>query len=368
MEKNTKILIGAGALALAYYLYNASKAAASVTPIGTTPMPVIREDVITDEKTLEALKRELALLNNNDPKYVIDHAGPDLVADGDQSRRIILVDHAGPDLVADGDQSRRILEKIAADNAIMDAQNKANQEAYLKAQADIKARNDENVAAAKAITDAAAKAKAEAEAKVAADEAARQKAMNEFVHGPSCPTGTEYYNGQCMPSYIVQEQKVTAQANNGEGLILRDYNGSVPKMTLVKTCPDGYVKQGIECIAVYMLSQSALQIIYMEQAGMKQTSDGQWYNNATEAAQAQAKIDADKAAAKILASYTPRQNNINGAICNVQRDGFINNPNSPSTNGMQLYNYIGKYSVTKDELAIAAASCPNSIYSLNKID
>jgi hypothetical protein len=347
MEKNTKILIGAGVLALAYYLYNASKAAKGVT-ISTAPIP----SMVTNQLPPEAAPPVRSL-----PTVV---ATPDIVSPI-QAEAALAVKQEIDRLAKVKAQQ----DENARQQAIIDAQNKANQEAYLKAQADIKAKNDAEIAAAKAITDAAAKAKAEAEAKVAADEAARQKAMNAFMY-PTCPDGFEFYQNNCMPSYIVQEQKVTAQANNGEGYILRDYSSGVQKMSLVKICPDGYVKKGINCIPVAALSPQELQEIAMKQAGMVQTSDGQWYKDAASAAAAQARIDVSKAASIYTETYSERQKNINSAICSVDTNGVINSY-SAVTNGMSLSQYIGQYKVTSAELGVARRSCPKSVYSSGRI-
>jgi hypothetical protein len=363
MEKNTKILIGAGALALAYYLYNASKAAAAVTPIGSTPMP----PVVTNE---------LPVVTTPVGQVIMDHARPDSVyipreigdiqvvgVKIDYAAEIAAQEAATKATQAEIDRLAKVQaqkEENARQQAIIEAQNKANYEAYLKAQADIKAKNDENVAAAKVITDAAAKVKAESEAKAVADEAARQKAMNAFMY-PTCPSGYEWYNNQCMPSYIVQQQKVTAQANNGEGYILQDYSKNTT--TLVKTCPTGYVKQGVNCIPASALSPQQLDIQAKLDAGLVQTTDGQWYTSASAAATAQAKIDAAKAAPV----YSARQTNINSAICSVNTNGVVVNPYSAITNGMSLNQYVNAYKVTAAELGVARASCPNSVYSSGRI-
>ena len=362
MQKNTKILIGAGALALAYYLYNASKAAAAVTPIGSTPMP----PVVTNE---------LPVVTTPVGQVIMDHARPDSVyipreigdiqsvVKFDYAAEIAAQEAATKATQAEIDRLAKVQaqkEENARQQAIIEAQNKANYEAYLKAQADIKAKNDENVAAAKVITDAAAKVKADAEAKAVADEAARQKAMNAFMY-PTCPSGYEWYNNQCMPSYIVQQQKVTAQANNGEGYILQDYSKNTT--TLVKTCPTGYVKQGVNCIPASALSPQQLDIQAKLDAGLVQTTDGQWYTSASAAATAQVKIDA----AKVAPIYSTRQTNINAAICSVNTDGVIINPYSAVTNGMSLSQYIGENRITAAELGVARESCRTSVYSSGRI-
>jgi hypothetical protein len=330
MEQNTKILIGAGALALAYYLYNASKASAAVSPIGTTPM--LPPEVAPPIRSLPPV------VVYNDPKSVMDYAEPQPTLEQERLGKAA---------------------ENARQQAIMDAQNKANQEAYLKVQADIKARNDENVAAAKAIIDEAIKNDAKAKAKADADDAARQKTMNAFMY-PTCPDGFEFYQNNCMPTYLIVEEK----AKKGEGLVLRDYNNNTT--TLVQNCPAEYVKQGIYCIPRYSLSPQQLQVLAMEEAGMVQTSDGQWYTSAEAAAIAQAKINTYNSTQNSTQKYTPRQNNINIAICSIDRDGYINNFNS-STNGMSLSKYIGEFKVKSAELSIARASCPNSVYSSNLI-
>jgi hypothetical protein len=186
--------------------------------------------------------------------------------------------------------------------------------------------------------------------------AARQKAMNEFMY-PPCPDGFEFYQNNCMPTYVIVEDK----AKRGEGLVLRDYQNNTT--TLVQTCPNEYVKQGINCIPRYSLSPQQLQVISMEEAGMVQTSDGQWYNNALAAAAAQAKIDTYNSSRNSIPAYSARQSSINDAICSIDRNGYINNPYSSVTNGMSLSKYIGDYKVTASELGIARASCPNSVYS-----
>jgi hypothetical protein len=369
MEKNTKILIGAGALALAYYLYNSSKAAAAVTPITTTPITPIVTNPIVPITTTSVVTTPVG-------QVIMDHAVPDsLFIQGigdiqdvgekiDYAAQIAAADAAAKSAQAEIDRLAKVQaqqDENARQQAIMEAQNKANQEAYLKAQADIKAMNDANVAAAKAIKDAADKAAADNAKQQAANDAARQAAMNAFVYGPTCPSGTEYYNGQCMPSYMVQQMKVTAQANNGEGYILHDYSNNTT--TLVKTCPAGYVKQGVNCVPASSLSQSQLDIQAKLDAGLVQTSDGQWYKDAASAAAAQARIDAAKAAPV----YSDRQTNINAAICSVNTSGVIINPYSAVTNGMSLNQYIGENKITAAELGIARASCPSSVYSSGRI-
>jgi hypothetical protein len=200
----------------------------------------------------------------------------------------------------------------------------------------------------------AEKVKIDARAKVDTEAAARQKAMNDFMY-PTCQDGFEFYQNNCMPTYVIVEDK----AKRGEGLVLRDYQTNTT--TLVQTCPNEYVKQGINCIPRYSLSPQQLQVISMEEAGMVQTSDGQWYTNALAAAKAQAIIDAQTTQYGSRA-YSARQSSINDAICSVDVNGFIRNPNS-SVNGFPLSQYVGQFKVTAGELGIARASCPNSVYS-----
>jgi hypothetical protein len=96
---------------------------------------------------------------------------------------------------------------------------------------------------------------------------------------------------------------------------------------------------------------------------MVQTSDGQWYTNALAAVKAQAIIDTYNSNRNSIPAYSARQSSINDAICSIDRNGYINNPYSSVTNGMSLSQYIGQYQVTANELSIARASCPNSVYS-----
>jgi hypothetical protein len=214
----------------------------------------------------------------------------------------------------------------------------------------------------------AEKVKIDARAKVDTEEAARQKAMNDFMY-PTCQDGFEFYQNNCMPTYVIVEDK----AKRGEGLVLRDYQTNTT--TLVQTCPNEYVKQGINCIPRYSLSPQQLQVISMEEAGMVQTSDGQWYNNALAAAAAQAKIDTigvsydayGRPVAPKNIAYSARQKAINDALCSIDRNGYINNPYSSATNGMSLSQYIGQYQVLAGEIAIARASCPNSLFSIGQI-
>jgi len=215
------------------------------------------------------------------------------------------------------------------------------------------------VKAAAAAAALAQKVKINARAKVDAEEAARQKAMNDFMY-PACPDGFEFYQNNCMPTYVIVEDK----AKRGEGLVLRDYQTNTT--TLVQTCPNEYVKQGINCIPRYSLSPQELQVISMKEAGLVQTSDGQWYTNALAAAAAQAKIDAQTTQYSSRA-YSARQSSINDALCSIDRNGYINNPYSSATNGMSLSQYIGQYQVLAGEIAIARASCPNSLFSIGQI-
>jgi hypothetical protein len=214
----------------------------------------------------------------------------------------------------------------------------------------------DKIAAVKAEYALAQKVKIDAKAKVDAEEAARQKAMNEFMY-PPCPDGFERYQSNCMPTYLIVEEK----AKRGEGLILRDYQNNTT--TLVQTCPNEYVKQGINCMPRYSLSPQQLQVLDMIEAGMVQTSDGQWYTNALAAVKAQAIIDTYNSNRNSIPAYSARQSSINDAICSIDRNGYINNPYSSVTNGMSLSQYIGQYQVTANELSIARASCPNSVYS-----
>jgi hypothetical protein len=381
MEKNTKILIGAGALALAYYLYNSSKAAAAVTPITTTPIaPIATTPMVTtpvgqvimdhaqpDSLFIQGIGDIQGVGEKID--YTAQIAAADAAAKAAQAEidRLAQVqaaaDKAAADKAAQAELDRLAMVKAQQDEsarqqAIMEAQNKANYEAYLKSQADAAAKLEEQrTAAAKIIADQAA---ADAAAKAAADKAAAD-ALSHFVYGPpACPDKYEWYNGSCMPSYMVQQMKVTAQANNGEGYIFHDYSNNTT--TLVKTCPSGYLNVDINCVAASSMSPQELQTISMKNAGMIQTSDGQWYKDAATAAAAQAIIDASK----IAPIYSDRQKNINAAICSVDTSGFIRQPNS-SVGGMSLSNYIGQYKVTASELGIARASCPSSVYSSGRI-
>jgi hypothetical protein len=196
--------------------------------------------------------------------------------------------------------------------------------------------------------------------RIAAEEAERQKTMNTFMY-PTCPDGFEFYQNNCMPTYLIVEEK----AKKGEGLVLRDFKSNTT--TLVQTCPDEYVKQGINCIPRYSLSPQALQVLAMEEAGMVQTSDGQWYTNAAAAAAAQLLLDEQATQYANRYAYSARQKSINDAICSIDRDGFINNPYSTYTNGMSLSKYIGEFKVTSGELGIARATCPNSPFSIGSI-
>ena len=342
MGKNTNILIGAGALAVVYYLYNASKASASVSPNGETLPPIVTNQLAP-------------------PVVPVTPMGTKPVVTTPASQLDIVTSPANYTT------PKPTEVEIAASLNKLSAMRAAQEEADRLAK--VKAQQDENVAAAKVITDAAAKAKADAEAKSAADEAARQKAMNAFMY-PTCPDGFEFYQNNCMPTYIIVEEK----AKKGEGLVLRDYINNTT--TLVQTCPAEYVKQGINCMPRYSLSPQQLQVLAMEEAGMVQTSDGQWYTNAAAAAAAQAIIDArggvsydayGRPVQNQNRTYSARQSSINDAICSITTAGVINNPYSAYTNGMSLSQYIGEFKVTSDELRIARASCPNSVYSSGRI-
>ena len=355
MEKETKILIGASALALAYYLYNASKAAA-VTPIGTMPMlmPPITTPV-SPMVTIPVIPMVTTPVKVSpaEPNY------DDSISKA-KAKEAIAAKIAADE--ADTKAAQVEIDKLAQEQYIQnlrdadEARNKANQLAYQTYLAEV---------AAQAAVDKAAEDKIIADRqksidKAAADAAAREKAMNAFLY-PTCPDGFVWEQYQCQPTYIVQERKVTEQANRGEGLILRDmYKGGV---SLVQSCPAEYVKQGIYCIPRYSLSPQELQVMAMQDAGMVQTSDGQWYLDAKSAASAQSIIDATKSIPK----YSARQLSINDAICSITTAGVVNNPYSSATNGMSLTQYIGQYKVTAGELNIARASCPNSVYSSGRI-
>jgi hypothetical protein len=378
MEKQTKILIGAGALAVVYYLYNASKTA-PVTPTAKTPIsPSGLTEVKSDEKTLEALKAQLAILQSNPNNYNSRPIGV-------EPQPPIKVERGGlpPEPTKKEEEEGKRLAEIKAyeeenvrQQAIIDAASKteadrlakikanqeeeamrlANQKAYEAMQAENEAAwKKENEIRQKAYLAEIEKKRLEA----LADEAARQKAMNDLMY--KCPEGLEYFEYGCMPTSMVVEEK----AKRGQGLILRDY--VINTTTLVQACPSDYVKQGINCIPRNSLSPQQLQVLAMEESGMVQTSDGQWYTSAEAAAIAQAQINTYNTTQNSTQKYTPRQSNINIAICSIDRDGYINNPNSRSTHRMQLNQYIGEFKVTSAELSIARASCPNSVYSSNLV-
>jgi hypothetical protein len=371
MEKNTKILIGVGLLAAAYYFYKKNKDSevissidtkipldmptssistspiASVSTIPVSPVSTIPASPIATTVTpvTPIVTTPITVLPQTSPASPI---APDILAQiqAYEAKRKAAKDEI--DRIAE-------MEAYEEENARQEVMRLANEKAYQKYLDELAAQDAANKAAEDKII--AARQKAIDEADDA--EAARQKAMNAFMY---CQEGFEWYQNQCTPSYIVQEIKVTEQANRGEGLILRDMYRNDPQITLVKTCPSEYVKEGINCIPRSSLSQQELQVIAMKEAGMVQTSDGQWYLDANSAAAAQAIINA----LKVKPIYSARQSSINEAICSVNRDGNINNPNS-STFGMSLSQYIGQFKVTAAELGIARASCPDSVYSSNLI-
>jgi hypothetical protein len=328
MGKNTNILIGAGALAVVYYLYNASKSSASVSPNGATLPPI---STIPNK-----------LVDTTPVRIVPEPPYPVKVPPQPDYTPLPIRTPPPPDRP---DYEKQFLEKREYDRI------ESEKAAELAVLAEIKAYEEENALQQ-------AKNIANQKAYEASEEFLRQKAMNTFMY-PTCPDGFEFYQNNCMPTYLIVEEK----AKKGEGLVLRDFKSNTT--TLVQTCPSEYVKQGINCIPRYSLSPQALQVLAMEESGMVQTSDGQWYTNAASAAAAQAIIDA-QATQYGGRGYSDRQNSINEAICSVNRDGYINNPNS-STNGMSLSQYIGQFKVTANELGIARASCPNSVYSSNLI-
>jgi len=348
MENNTKILIGAGALAVAYYLYNERKAAMS--PVVITPMSPSSVNTPTGSVGTTPIN---SIVTTPVVTPIGDMSGVGAGTDAAAKKAAAIAQIAADEAAALSAQAEidRLAEKQYRDEEA--ARNKSNQLAYEKYLAEVSAQAAIDKAAENKIIAARQKAIDEA----AAAEAARQKAMNDMMY--SCPEGFEFYEYRCMPTSSIVEEK----ANRGEGLILRDFQNN--KTTLVQTCPDEYVKQGINCIPRYSLSPQALQVLAMEELGMVQTSDGQWYTNAASAAAAQAIIDAYGQPVGNRA-YSARQNSINEAICSVNRDGYINNPNS-STNGMSLSQYIGQFKVLAAELGIARASCPNSVYSSNLI-
>jgi hypothetical protein len=336
MGKNTNILIGAGALAIVYYLYNASKSSASISPNGATlptistnpnklvvttpvrivpepPVKVLPDPLIFDDPLAKAEAKRLA----------------EIKAYEEESARIIARDKA----------NQLAYQAILVEQEAARQKENDRQKAYL---AEIEKKRLENEAAAKAA------------------EAAREKAMNAFMY-PTCPDGFEFYQNNCMPTYVIVEDK----AKRGEGLVLRDYQKNTT--TLVQTCPAEYVKQGINCIPRNSLSPQQLQVLAMEEAGMVQTSDGQWYKDAASAAAAQAIIDLYNTPKNSLPAYSSRQSSINNALCSIDKNGYINNPYSTYTNGMSLSQYIGEFKVLAGEINIARASCPNSLFSIGQI-
>ena len=370
MENNTKILIGAGALAIAYYLYNERKAAMSpvvttpmspvvttpMSPVVTTPMsPVVTTPVspvvttpVSPVATTPVSPVATTLVKVSPEPYVEDSIAKA------KAREAIAAQIAADEAAAVAAQIEidRLAQKAYdEENARQEAMRLANQKAYqamLQAEADRKAAENKIIADRQKAIDEAAAA-----------EAARQKAMNDLMY--NCPEGFEFYEYRCLPTNIIVEEK----ANRGEGLILRDFQNNTTK--LVQTCPAEYVKQGINCIPRYSLSPQELQMMAMQDAGMVQTSDGQWYLDAKSAAAAQSLIDTYNSTRYSKPAYSSRQSSINDAICSIDRNGIINNPYSSSTNGMSLRQYIGQYKVTAGELSIARASCPNSIYSSGQI-
>jgi hypothetical protein len=267
------------------------------------------------------------------------------------------------------------------ESARMRARDKANQEAYKVYLAEIAAQAAANKAAAdKIIADRMA-----ADKKIEDENAARQKAYNDYIKSTqTCPEFFEFSvtENRCVSSFSIQNDKVTALAKKGQGYIMRDMQRRDPQVTLVKTCPAGYVAtyekvigegapqyiKGIECRPASSLNYQELDLQSRLDAGMAQTSDGTWHIDATAAANAQAKIDTTNAAAAKLAKYTPRQNNINSNICYVGTDGWINNPDFVGKiEQFSLSEYIGRFKVTASELGVARASCPDSVYSSGRI-
>lgn len=346
MENETKILIGASALAVAYYLYNVNKAAAAVSPVGkatmpqtiTTVNPAVTTPVSPVVTTPVSPSLKDAIKELNIPVEISPQPIPP---------KIIPTEAEMAAIKAAQEDADRLAEMLAyeQENSRQEAMRLASIKAYQAQQA--KLENEVSLAMKKE------------QDKREAENAAREKAMRDFMY-PTCQDGFEWFRNNCTPSYVVVEQK----AIDGEGLILRDmYRGEV---SLVQSCPAEYVKQGINCIPRYSLSPQQLQVMAMQDAGMVQTSDGQWYTSAAEASAAQVMIDANLSSQKSRA-YTPRQVSVNDSICSINRDGVINNPYSSATNGMSLSQYVGQFKVTANELAIARASCPNSVYSSNMI-
>lgn len=416
MEKNTKILIGASALAVAYYLYNASKAAAAITQIGKTPMPpittsnttpvvttpVVTNPVVTTPVITTPVVTNPIYTTHPDtnsvfmPNWVTNPIVTSTINGNLMDDRPIGVSTPPADVIA-----AQIAAQIAADEAAavaaqqeidrleqvriyeeesarMRARDKANQEAYQAYLAEVAAQ----AAANKAIEDKIIADRMAAAKKIEDENAARQKAYNDYIKSTqTCPEFYEFSvtENRCVSSFSIQNDKVTALAKKGQGYIMRDMQRRDPQVTLVKTCPAGYLApyekvigegapqyiKGIECRPASSLNYQELDLQSRLDAGMAQTSDGTWHIDATAAANAQARIDATNAAAAKLAKYTPRQNNINNNICAVGTDGWINNPNS--TTNFSLSEYVGRFKVTASELSVARASCPDSVYSSGRI-
>ena len=447
MEKNTKILIGASALAVAYYLYNASKAAAAVTQIGKNPMPPINSTtsvtpivttpspivttpdiavpvtgwICPDGSYQQDWVYEKACAGHSlADKVVADKVAPVVPVTGwicpdgsyqqDWVYEKACAGHdakSSPDVYINDSAAKAkareeaIAAQIAADEAAaaaaqeeiyrlesarlyeeesarMRARDKANQEAYQAYLTEIAAQ----AAADKAASDKIIAAQKARENEFAAQEAARQKAYNDYIKSTqTCPEFYEFSvtENRCVSSFSIQYDKVVALAKKGQGYIMLDMQRRDPQVTLVKTCPAGYIApyekvigegapqyiKDIECRPASSLNYQQLDLQSRLDAGMAQTSDGYWHLNAAAAATAQAKIDATNAAAAKLALYTPRQNNINNNICYVDTEGWINNPYS--TTNFSLSEYIGRFKVTASELTTARASCPNSVYSSGRI-
>lgn len=210
--------------------------------------------------------------------------------------------------------------------------------------------------------------------------------LSQFMYGysgpPICETGFAYdiddegnNTFNCVPSYLVEQKRVTIQAQKGEGFIFRDVtkNNNVP--TLVKTCPPNYAPRGIECVSYNDLNLTTAEYIALENARVKniEVRDGvnvYYFKTQEEADKAKLEIDKKNALVKVdpvkepvSSKYSERQTNINTNVCSVDVYGFIENPGSKVTNGMNLSQYIGQFKVTDEELAIAKASCPNNIVS-----
>ena len=362
MEKETKILIGASALAVAYYLYNVNKAAAAVSPIGKATMPPVTTPVspvvttpvspVVTTPVSPVVTTPVSPVATTPVSPVPDRVYPqpnydDPIAKA-KAREAIAAKIAADEAAALAAQQEadRIAEMLAyeEENARQEAMRLANQQAY------------QEMRRLEAIKNTKREWEKEEADRI---EAERQKAMQDLMY--SCPEGFEFFEYRCMPTYIIVEEK----AKRGEGLILRDFKNNTT--TLVQSCPAEYVKQGINCIPRYSLSPQELQVMAMEEAGMVQTSDGQWYMDAKSAASAQALIDTFNSTRNSIPAYSARQSSINNAICSINVNGVIDNPYSSATNGMSLTQYIGQYKVTAGELNIARASCPNSVYSSGRI-